>query len=445
MSNTEDIPVASSKTEGDEISLLCTGDIHLGRHPTRLPASDDGPLFSPKTVWRSTAETAIERNVDAVLISGDIVDRDNRYYEAFGAFEEGASLLDEADIPLYVVAGNHDFDTLPRLVDSLDLENLTLLGAGGAWERTTLSTESESTIHIDAWSFAREHVHSSPLDDYDLSTVDEPVLGLLHGDYEAPESEYAPIRRTEFDALPPDGWLLGHIHAPGVRSSEDPLVFYPGSPQPLDPGEPREHGPWLLTYSSSTGVSVDHVPLASVRYDSLSLEVTESETPQDIPGRVRELAFDHLDSIPTQHLELISFRVALTGRSEHHGAILQEQPQLEEQLQFKHESTDVRVEQLAIETQPAIDLEARAAEDTPVGYLAQLILDFQESEHPDEYRVLQNAASEAIQEAYASNAYSPLRKAGRITEPDTGLASEMLERRANALLDELVAQRDPDQ
>ena len=88
---------------GENLNLLCTGDVHLGRHPTRIPSEIDGQQFSPKSVWQSTVNEAIRRRVDAVVITGDVVDRENRYFEAYGAFEAGISRLEAEEIP--VVAG----------------------------------------------------------------------------------------------------------------------------------------------------------------------------------------------------------------------------------------------------------------------------------------------------------------------------------------------------
>jgi len=114
----------------DALELLYTGDLHLGRHPSRIPDDLDGPELSPKAVWLSTVQEAIDQDVDTVVIAGDIVDQENRYFEAYGAFEDGIAQLDEAGIPVVVVAGNHDFDALPEMVDNLDSDTLQFLGRG---------------------------------------------------------------------------------------------------------------------------------------------------------------------------------------------------------------------------------------------------------------------------------------------------------------------------
>jgi len=133
---------------GDEgIQLLCAGDFHFGRHPTRIPDRLDGPEFSPRTVWQDIVRVAIEKGVDAVVLTGDIADRENRYFEAYGAFEAGVIDLEDAGIPVVMVAGNHDSEFLPRMVEDIGLDNLHLLGAGGTWERWSLE-KNGATLYI---------------------------------------------------------------------------------------------------------------------------------------------------------------------------------------------------------------------------------------------------------------------------------------------------------
>jgi hypothetical protein len=89
----------------DALEVLCTAGIHIGRRPSRLPDRFDSAEFSPREVWADLAATAVNRNVDGVVVAGDLVDNENRYAEAFGAVEAVATTLAEADIPLVVVAG----------------------------------------------------------------------------------------------------------------------------------------------------------------------------------------------------------------------------------------------------------------------------------------------------------------------------------------------------
>jgi hypothetical protein len=68
--------------------LLAVGDIHLGVRPSRLPEElqELARSLGPAEAWRRTVEVAVERHVDAVLLAGDVVDRDDDFFEAIGNF-----------------------------------------------------------------------------------------------------------------------------------------------------------------------------------------------------------------------------------------------------------------------------------------------------------------------------------------------------------------------
>ena len=67
----------------EPLQLLCTGDVHLGRRPSRVPVEND--KLSVRRVWDRFVETALNREVDAAVLTGDIVDSENEMYEAYGA------------------------------------------------------------------------------------------------------------------------------------------------------------------------------------------------------------------------------------------------------------------------------------------------------------------------------------------------------------------------
>ena len=119
-----------SDTDND-IHLLCTGDLHLGRHPTRIPGEYDSRNYSPISIWKKIVEKAVNLKVDAVIFSGDIIDRENRFYEAFGPLESGIKKLEEQDIFTFAVAGNHDYDVLTTINRNLKSDHFHLVGIDG--------------------------------------------------------------------------------------------------------------------------------------------------------------------------------------------------------------------------------------------------------------------------------------------------------------------------
>ena len=66
------------------IRILCTGDLHLGRHPSRLPSVMEE--LSVRATWDRFVGYAISQRVDAVALTGDLIDRANRFYRGFWPF-----------------------------------------------------------------------------------------------------------------------------------------------------------------------------------------------------------------------------------------------------------------------------------------------------------------------------------------------------------------------
>lgn len=426
------------------IEVLCTGDLHLGRHPTRIPDRLDGPSMSPRSVWQDIVREAIDRKVDAVVLTGDIADRENRYFEAYGAFEAGVIDLDAAGIPVVTVAGNHDSEFLPRMVDDIDVDSLHLLGKGGTWERWTLEKNGDDAVHFDGWSFDRPHVSTSPVDDYDLpEVVDVPQIGILHTDLDSPRSQYAPVTSSELRNTPASTWLLGHIHVPGVRIESDPVTLYPGSPQALDPGEQGVHGPWLVTISSDDVVDAEQLPLGTVCYDEIQVDVTDTEDLQAVGAKISTALQKHVrEDLEMRNLAAFLPRVHLIGRTPAHTQLVEGKQTLVDQLATKHGSVDVQIESITVDTQPDVDLEAVADGEGPVSYLAELLVALENGETSGQYSEVVDEAHEAMQQAHGATAYNLLRREAEVEQPDRSEAKERVEQEARVLLDTLLQQKE---
>ena len=115
---------------------------------------------------------AIERDVDAVVVTGDVIDRENRYFEAFGDFEAGVKELTSSGIPVRLVSGNHDFDVTPEVIDNLSKYDIRQLGKNGNWEEAKLTRKGKSVVRLVGWSFPDQHVEYNPLKQLDLNFQD---------------------------------------------------------------------------------------------------------------------------------------------------------------------------------------------------------------------------------------------------------------------------------
>jgi DNA repair exonuclease SbcCD nuclease subunit len=330
------------------------------------------------------------------------------------------------------------------MVDNLDSDTLQFLGREGQWERWTLERDGEPLAHFDGWSFSAEHVYESPLGGYELPATDNaPQLGVLHADLDSRESRYAPVLPSELRDTSADAWLLGHIHSPDIKIDSRPLALYSGSPQPLDPGEQRAHGPWTITIPKNGDVRAEQIPLASVRYDQVSVDVSGVDDPQEATSVISEEIKEHVRSeLDTRSLELSLVRIHLTGRTDAHSALVDQHRSMERDLRFREEAVSVRIESIEVNTRPAIDLEDLAEGDNAAAYLADLLLEIEDGNPRETYGgVIENSLA-AIRQTHSANAYNPIRRETELDDPNDVDAIEHLEQQAWVLLNTLLSQKE---
>ncbi len=426
--------------------VLCTGDIHIGRRASRLPdplpSHLDADQFSCAFAWGAVVDAALREQVDLVALSGDVVDRQNRYFEAIGPFERGLRQLGEAGIEVIAVTGNHDFDVLPLLARGAAGEYLRLIGASGSWERHTIRRDGVAVLHIDGWSFPSEHVLGNPLLSYSPPPADGvPVLGLLHADLGQSASQYAPIGLAELRRQPVAAWLLGHIHDPRTIADDgQPLVLYPGSPLAMDPGEAGQHGPWLLEIRPGQEVTFRQLPTSRIRYDALPIDLDGVSERDALLNHVTNSIQQRLMAIARDGGELacVAFRLILTGRTPLHRELSRHLRELDE---FQPQARGVTgyVDRVLHETKPAINLDELVQRRDPPGELARVLIALEADPLPADYRELLDDTLARLNDVRRHRAYTAISDDDR---PDLASARRHLLHEGYRLLDALVAQRE---
>ena len=321
----------------DNARILAIGDVHLGTACSGIPGgiSDwgvDPRQLTPAAALRSAVEFAIDREVTAVLFAGDVVESANARFEALAPLEESVGRLLDAGIEVIAVAGNHDVEALPRLVNLIG--GFKLLGAKGRWEAITLCKHGTPVARIVGWSFGERYVRESPVaqlfsEPLPPPLVAVPTIGLLHCDLGASGGGYAPVRQAELDDTGYDAWLLGHIHKPSLGGQPGAARVRPsgylGSLAPLDPSETGPRGPWLLEISSDGVIKPEQVPLSPVRWEPLEVSVEEISHFEDVPDRLLDEAQRYARALEASGWmpSALGLRVRLTGATDAYDDIRQ--------------------------------------------------------------------------------------------------------------------------
>lgn len=355
--------------------LDIVGDMHLGRRPHRLAHFGVSPgEATPAVALRRLVDRSIDDGVDAVLFAGDLVDRDDDLFEAYGVLEGAVRRLVSAGVRVVAVAGNHDARVLPRLVDRVD--GVELLGRGGRWEHVDVGG-----VGVVGWSFPARHHTASPLDGpgFDAARLaarkNRAAIGLLHADLDAVGSRYAPVRRDDLARQGLDAWFVGHVHRPDVWSGAG-HVGYLGSLVGLDRGELGPRGPWRVTIDDAGRIEAEPRPVGPVLWVDAVLDVS-TDPPKDVDA-LRERVLQALIEVRAAHPDpawtTIAVQLGIVGSVDDPARV----GTLVDEL-VRHDAPHTVVDDAVVGVvaatsalRPAIDLDALCAEPTALGEAARM-------------------------------------------------------------------------
>ena len=378
-------------------------------------------------------EAALEAEVRAVALAGDVVEKEDDFFEAYRELAGGVRTLTEAGIDVVGVAGNHDVKVLPRLAG--DIPEFKLLGKGGKWEPWTLEQGTES-LTLWGWSFPQPRVQQSPLPNVPFDRQKGLNLGLLHCDRNVGASPYAPVTSAELERAGLDGWLLGHIHKPDELTAPSPNGYL-GSLTGLSRRESGVRGPWLITVERGTLSEVTQLPLAPLRWERLEVDIEGIAEPTDAKSQIIASLrqFDECFTDPNLAPEAVALDLRFTGRTRFGGAAVEEISQ--EDRDAIYTGTGNRhyfIEALSAHTRPEVDLAQLAQRNDPPGLLAQRLLWLQEPEGHEERDRLVASARERLGQEASKPVWSTLER----IDPD---AVEWLTQAGYRALDQLLAQQ----
>lgn len=439
-------------------SILAIGDVHLGTACSGLPdeISDwgvDPRDLTPAATLRLAVDFAIEEQVDAVLFAGDVVESTNARFEAMVPLEECVRRLLAQGIDVIAVAGNHDVEALPRLGTLID--GFTLLGADGRWEAITLSKSGVPFARVVGWSFAERHVRQSPValllgEPLPPPSSPVPTIGLLHADLGASGGHYAPVRQAELDDTGYDAWLLGHVHKPSLETLSKPGAVRPsgylGSLVGLDPTETGPHGPWLLKIPGNGGLNLEQLPLAPLRWQTITVSMDGIDHVEDVPDRLLARAEEYLQTLSQagERPRALGLRVRLAGTS---GAYDETRRWIAggnwKSMVRVVDNTVVFFNKVIDAMTLHLDLETIASGDDPAALLASrlLLLGRDDADSSD----LLDRARERLGEIANQDIWNPVGAHRNATDPlsDDALRGILL-RSGKAALTEMLAGRKPE-
>ena len=281
-----------------------------------LRLQEEAPIDELRGATRRAAEElvdlAVQEQVDFVVLAGDIFDGDWQDVGTGLFFNRQLSRLGDAGIPVYLIRGNHDAESVI---------SRTLTYPPNVYEFSTAKVETLSLdgleVALHGRGFPERKLNENIVPDYPAAVPGKYNIGVLHTSLAGSDEHdtYAPCSLDDLIQAGYDYWALGHIHQPGVRH-ENPWVVYSGNTQGRHIRETGERGCYLVSVTAANETSVEFRSLDTVRWQLLELDITDNNTAASLLDQLDNAMVELLGE--TQNLtsiNLVVIRLVLTGTS----------------------------------------------------------------------------------------------------------------------------------
>ena len=347
--------------------FLHAADIHLDSPLVGLERYESAPVDTIRGATRRAFENlvriAIDERVEFVLLAGDLYDGDWKDWRTGLFLNEQMGKLREADIPVFLVAGNHD--AASQITRHLRLPDNV----------RTFSTKRPETKRLDDLGVA---VHGQG---FGARAVPEdlaqafppPVAGLfnvalLHTSLNGRPGHdvYAP---TTLAVLAQKGyayWALGHVHH-REEVAKEPWIVFPGNLQGRHARETGPKGFTIVTVEDGAVAAVEHRDADVVRWETCSIDVDGLDSADAVLDRVADRLREEADDVDGRTLAV---RVVLQGQGACHAELSGDPDRWTQEIRALAAgvtSAPVWIEKVQARTQPAADVAALASRDDALG------------------------------------------------------------------------------
>jgi DNA repair exonuclease SbcCD nuclease subunit len=271
-----------------------------------------------RQAFSSAVDVAIEREVHAFLIAGDLFDNDRLSFITERFLLKSLGRLNESGIPVFYATGNHDPGQANYRTEQLEWpDNVYLFPSGVPKTVPILDRAGHQAGWLTAAGHNTDHEGSNLAAQFKPAKSDLPHVAMLHTQIVSAKGadqheRYAPCSRGDLTGPGFDYWALGHVHV-RQRVFEDVPAWYPGNLQGRNPKETGLKGALYIELEKNNIPQLEFIPLAPMVWDWVELRCPQG--PTTFASLVSELA-DKIRRVTDladgrEHL----VRIDLTGES----------------------------------------------------------------------------------------------------------------------------------
>ncbi len=268
-----------------QISFIHVSDIHLGRPFSDLSKYSYNEKIknlyniAVEKAFNNFIDYALLKNVDFVLIAGDTFDSSEQDFRSKLLLKEGLQKLNNADIKVFLICGNHDpLSGYNKNTFNFDENsNIKIIGLNTEYfgKFPVVNRNGEQIALIHALSYQENSFKENPVKYFESPTSEEKKLfniGLMHIDRDSDKSsDYAPCNTGELQALEYDYYALGHIHIP---DSDEGKIQYSGTIQGRNTKETGAHGIKYIKVENNLITKNTFVPTDVIRFENLEIDLS---------------------------------------------------------------------------------------------------------------------------------------------------------------------------
>lgn len=366
---------------GAMFKFIHAADLHLDSPLRGLAQYEGAPAEAIRGATRRALENlvhvALAEDVDFVLIAGDVYDGDWKDHNTGLFFARQMARLRDANIPVYLIAGNHD-------AQSVMTKSLRLPDNVHRFPTKKPGTErlEDLGVAIHGQGFSTRAVTKDLTAKYPAPVAGAWNIGLLHTSltgYEGHDT-YAPCTAAGLAHLGYDYWALGHVHQQECIQEADPAIWFPGNIQGRHIRETDKKGCLLVTVHDGGHHEVDFRELDVLRWAEITVDVSECTNLHGCVDAFRDRLAPVLDQCADR---LLAARVVFTGESAVHGHLAAQAVQLTSEIRNAASidgGDQVWIEKLKVRTRPPAVHDTAAFDDGPLAELGHVVAELEDSD-----------------------------------------------------------------
>jgi len=330
---------------------------------------------------RALVALAERERVDFVVVSGDVYDLADRSLRAQIRFQRALERLAAAEIPVFVIHGNHDPED--GRAAQLNWPQAVHFFAADRVETVAVEKPGRGVIaHVHGISYKTAAVHDNLALGYRGIDPNVCQIALLHTnvDGDPAHGNYAPCSRRDLLERGIDYWALGHVHTRQVLHDR-PAIVYPGNIQGRSVRETGPRGCYVVDIDETGRAALAFHALDAVRWHHETVSVQGVSTEQQL----KDVLLARLEQVrESADGRAAVVRLVLEGRSAV-GRLLRKGRALEElTAELRDGEADrsrfVWLESIDDRSRGELDWEALQQEESFLGDLLRLSVDLQRDE-----------------------------------------------------------------